>query len=109
MVKLSYANQKNSTKVDELGRPVPERIEIVFSFDDPYFGFGEIRLVQDKDQVFVDAEHMSLDRVTRYLCNFLESAITETDEDSVRHRKYNNVMLRSCCSDCEVCYPGNNK
>lgn len=105
MVKLTYANQKNSAKFDEVGHPIPERIEVVFSFDEPYIMFGEIRFVQIKDQAYVDTEYLSLDRVAKFLQSFIDSAITDTDQDPVRHKKYNKVMSRSCGSGCEVCYP----
>jgi hypothetical protein len=53
--------------------------------------------------VFLDTEHISLDRVKHYFEALLDKAILDTDNDPERHRLYNQVMGRQCGDSCQVC------
>lgn len=82
-----------------------ERTVAVLEFSEQGFGFGEITIVQTKKGCFVDTEHMSKDRVKRYLCALIDGAILDTDTDAERHLLYNEEAGRRCGEGCAICYP----
>ena len=81
------------------------KIVVVFGFSEPGFGFGEVTLVQTPEGLFMDGEHMSSERIKRYLCKLVDKAVRELDKDPARHALYNKNMGRSCSDSCEVCHP----
>jgi hypothetical protein len=91
-VQLTYANLDQDKKVT-----------IIFSFFEEGFGFGEIAIKQTSDGLFIDTERMSLDRVKKYLTLLLDSAILDTDDDPIKHAKFNAAMGRRCNGSCIAC------
>lgn len=86
-----------------IDEPPPKEVVVVLQFSEKGFGFGEIAIHQTPEGVFVDTEHMSLDRVKRYFNELLDSAITDNDMDPVKHALYNKVTRRQCGPACPVC------
>lgn len=104
--KITFVKQENTGEIDVAGCPIPKRIVITISFGETGFGFGEIAIIQDEaGQVFLDTESMSKKTVLHLLGRLIEGAIDDRDEDPERHRKYNEVMQRTCGDSCKVCNP----
>jgi len=101
-VNIAYANQENKEFNDDLGHPIPKRIQIVLEFSEENFGFGEVSIVQE-DQTYIDTEFMGKEKVKEILNRLVDNAITETDEDPRNHKKFNKAMKRTCCDWCEIC------
>lgn len=107
-VRLTYAACKQGLHEGgtDPGGPEVEEVVLVLEFSESGFGFGEITIVQTQDGVFVDTECMSLERVKKYLGALVDSAVTDNDQDPVKHARYNEVMRRGCGPRCRVCFPG---
>lgn len=84
--------------------PLPKVVVVTLQFSEKGYGFGEVVIKQTADGVFMDAECMRLDRVKRYFMALLDGAIMDSDEDPVKHARYNQAMGRSCGAGCPVCY-----
>ncbi len=103
-VSLETAYHKESGETEpETGRPIIEEATACFSFSEPGFGFGEFAIVQRGNEVFIDAETMSKERVMKYLERLIDNAILDTDDDPMRHKRYNEVMKRTCGEGCKIC------
>lgn len=100
-VSLKFADckesQPNDLNVD------PEEIVVMFQFSEKGFGFGNVTIKQTPAGVFIDTECMSLDRVKKYLALFVDSAITDNDQDPEKHALFNRTMGRSCGERCKIC------
>jgi len=81
----------------------PLRVIAAVQFSEKGFGFGEVTLVQTSEGLFLDTEHMSLDRVKRYFNMLLDSAVLDTDMDPDRHALYNKVAGRRCNDRRRAC------
>lgn len=104
--KFTYANMEHDKEdpADEGDERMPKKVAIVLSFSEPGFGFGEITLIQnDKGQLFVDTECTGKLMALRFFLNALDDAITDQNMTPSKHKLYNEVMGRTCSSDCEVC------
>jgi hypothetical protein len=100
-VSLSYGRTDGGS--DEDPSVLPDCVVATFNFSESGFGFGEITFVQTPRGLFLDTEHMSVERVKRYLSALVDSAVLDTDLEPERHSLYNRAMRRRCGSDCEVC------
>lgn len=110
-VTLCYARFEPGEEPETEGRtvmlgyemPPPKEVVVGLQFSEKGFGFGEVSLKQTPEGVFLDTEHMSIERVKRYFCELLDSAITDNDQDPKKHALYNRVMKRQCGPACPVC------
>lgn len=91
---------------DEHGMKRPDRAVVVLSVGKTGWGFGEFSFVQDENgKLFVDTECTSLKTAIGIITEWLGTATTDWDEDPEKHKRYNEVMQRSCGERCKVCYP----
>jgi hypothetical protein len=86
--------------------PKPLRLVAVFSFAETGFGFGEITVVTGPDgRTYMDTEYTDKETVKRILGRLVDTAVTESDQDPAAHKKYNEIMGRTCSERCKVCHP----
>ena len=103
-VALSYARFVPGSENPEDFLP-PKEVVVVLEFSETGFGFGEVCIHQTSEGVFLDTEHMSLERVKGYFSALLDKAILDTDKDPEKHALYNRVMGRRCGERCRACFP----
>ncbi len=84
---------------------VPKKAVVVLSFSEPGFGFGEVSLIQTPAGLFIDTECMSLERVKKYFMSLLDSAITDNEQDPLKHALYNQETGTRCGGGCSMCFP----
>ena len=111
-VTLTYASFKPGPPSESkdpvqlaIDEPPPEEVVVCLQFSEAGFGFGEVAIRQTSEGVFLDTEHMSVERVKRYFAALFDSAITDTETDPARHKLYNKVMRSECGEVCEICFP----
>lgn len=102
-VQMTYGSSEHDP-ADVDGLKLPTRASLVLAFGAPGFGFGELTFVQDGEgQLYLDTECTNLERVKAFLSQWVDSAILDTDDDPVRHTRYNEVRGRHCGEHCRVC------
>lgn len=101
--KIDYAHCI-SNENDEYGIEPPDKATVVLSVSKTGWGFGQFAFVQDKDgQLYINTECSNLETVIEAVTNWIKSGITDWDDDPERHKRYNEVMKRSCGDWCKVC------
>lgn len=106
---IRYA-RSDENKNDEHGMSTPEKAVLVLSVGKKGWGFGEFSFVQDENgKLFVDTECTSLETAVGIITDWLKTATTDWEEDPEKHKRYNEVMQRSCSDRCKVCNPAEEK
>lgn len=80
-----------------------QEIVVVLRFSEKGFGFGEIRITQTRDGLFINTEHMGLESARRYFGLLFDRAITELDQDPEKHARYKRATRTSCGPACPAC------
>jgi hypothetical protein len=105
-VKLTYARAEwHEDSREDDPEASPKKVVVVLSFSEKGFGFGEVAIIQTDEGVFIDTEHMTMERVKWYFNALLDQGITDMDMDPERHALYNKVNRRTCGDGCTVCNP----
>jgi len=99
---LSWARQENTGERDESGLEIPKRISVGFHFSEKNYGFGDISIVWEAGQIFIDSEYMPAAKVKEILGRVIDHAIFDWDKDPERHRRYSQVMRRTCGQHCKL-------
>lgn len=81
----------------------------VIMFSKKNWGWGEITIVNNRDQMFIDDEYMGKDGVKQILNDLVDSAIFGSDREPAQHKLYNEKMKRVCGQHCQICYPHETK
>lgn len=104
-VQIRYASSEHDpADVDML--KLPTRASLVIAFGEPGFGFGELTFVQDDTgQLFLDTEHTNKKTVKEFLSKWVDSAFLDTEDDPMKHARYNEVRKRTCGASCRICHP----
>ena len=89
---------------DDIRYQRPKKATLVIAVSEPDWGFGEFAFVQDETgQLFLDTECSGRERVQEMVAAWISSAIIDSDQDPDKHRRYCEVMQRTCGDGCEIC------
>ena len=114
MTRLSFAHCDPGEPVEPepgtavqfaIDEPDAARVVVVFQHSAPGWGFGDFTIIQTPKGVFIDTERTNIERVKAAICAYLDTAITDHDEDPERHKAFMEALNGHCGPACRVCNP----
>lgn len=104
-VKIIHASQELHPTPDEPDFALPKRAVVVLAVGRSGWGFGEITIIAEDGQIFIDAEMSGRETVKEFLNTLVAEAILDSDIHPDEHKLYNRVHGRQCSERCQICYP----